>query len=87
MQKFTQQKFKGMYNLIKFDYKTVTPFYDLKKNLTAIKVMQNKNLITISVNGKISVENNGNLKESGRYYGDGFIDSAREIISFYKTFN
>ena len=86
MQKFTQQKFQGIYNLMKYDYKTVTPFYDNKKNLTTFKIMQNKNLITVSVNGKISVEKDGNLKETGRYYGVNFVDTVRDVVSYYKSF-
>lgn len=86
MQKFTQQKFQGIFNLMKYDYKAVTPFYDNKKNLTTFKIMQNKNLITVSVNGKISVEKGGNLKETGRYYGVDFVDTIRDIVSYYKSF-
>lgn len=86
MQKFTQQKFQGIYNLMKYDYKTVTPFYDTKRNLTAFKILENKNLITVSVNGKVSVEQTGNLKETGRYYGDGFVDTIRDVVSYYKVY-
>ena len=83
MQKFTQQKFQGIYNLMKYDYKTVTPFYDTKRNLTAFKILENKNLITVSVNGRISVEQNGVLKESGRYYGKQMVSTVKEIVNCY----
>ena len=83
MQKFTQQNFQGIYNLMKYDYKTVTPFYDEKRNLTAFKILENKNLITVSVNGRISVEQNGVLKESGRYYGKQMVSTVKEIVNCY----
>ena len=83
MQKFTQQKFQGIYNLMKYDYKTVTPFYDEKRNLTAFKILENKNLITVSVNGRISVEQSGVLKESGRYYGKQMVSTVKEIANCY----
>ena len=83
MQKFTQQNFQGIYNLMKYDYKPVTPFYDEKRNLTAFKILENKNLITVSVNGRISVEQNGVLKESGRYYGKQMVSTVKEIVNCY----
>ena len=83
-QKYTQVSFNSFYNMMKKDnYGDTTPCYDVKGNLTAFNIKVKKSLITISVNGRISVEQSGVLKESGRYYGKQMVSTVKEIANCY----
>ena len=85
-QKYTQVSFNSFYNMMKKDnYGETTPCYDVKGNLTAFNIKIKHNLITVSVNGRISVENGGQLKENGRYYGKQMAATVKESANCYKT--
>lgn len=83
-QKYTQVSFNSFFNMMKKDnYGVTTPCYDVKGNLTAFNIKIKSSLITVSVNGRISVEESGVLKEKGRYYGKQMASTVKEIAQCY----
>lgn len=83
MQKFTQQKFIGLANLLKYKGISVRLSVDKTKpnrvNYTSMAFKNKNHLISVSINGRITVEKDGRVIDNLRCYGKEVVSEIHNI--------